>query len=104
MKGWFAQWWKDIHTELDYRMPNHVHRRILQAKDIADCLVLAVAFGALFGVLVCVAGCHTYTVVAADYHAVPIKQTGPETYERAVEDATGWYVPDALMLELLDAK
>lgn len=49
-------------------------------------------------------GCNTYTVVPADYHAVPIKQTGEATYERAVEDATGWYVPDALMLELLDAK
>ena len=49
-------------------------------------------------------GCRAYTVVPADYHAVPVRQTGEDTYERAVEDATGWYVPDALMLELLDAK
>ena len=49
-------------------------------------------------------GCNTYTVVPDDYHAVPVKQTGEATYEHAVEDATGWYIPDALMLELLEVK
>lgn len=68
-----------------------------------------IVIGWVIAVLLCTlallgSGCHTYTVVPADYHAVPVKQTGEDTYEHAVEDATGWYVPDALMLELLDAK
>lgn len=66
-----------------------------------------IVIGWVIAVLLCTlallgSGCHTYTVVPADYHAVPVKQTGEATYERAVEDATGWYVPDALMMELLD--
>lgn len=64
---------------------------------LASALMAVVAVTVL---LLC--GCNTYTVVPADYHAVPVRQTGEDAYERAVEDATGWYVPDALMMELLD--
>lgn len=70
-----------------------------------DLLFLALA--ALGGLLACLTytGCHTYTVVPADREAVPVKQTGdnPRVYTEATEDATGWYVPDAVMLELLEA-
>lgn len=51
-----------------------------------------------------------YTVVAADREVVPVRQSNAiegevtrRTYVEAVEDATGWYVPDAVMLELLEA-
>lgn len=68
-------------------------------------------FVVLFGICVLFAsGCRTYTVVAADREVVPVKQSNAiegevarRTYVEAVEDATGWYVPDAVMLELLEA-
>lgn len=51
-----------------------------------------------------------YTVVAADREVVPVRQsvsddavTERRTYVEADADATGWYVPDAVMLELLEA-
>lgn len=51
-----------------------------------------------------------YTVVAADREVVPVRQTVSEegvterrTYVEADDDATGWYVPDSIMLELLEA-
>ena len=104
MKAWFAQWWKDVHTELDCRMPPHVHARVLSAKEIFECFWLAVALI----VLVCVMGCHTYTVVPADRRMVPVRhapEVSDEVYLRTEgKDATGWYVPDAVMLELLDAE
>ena len=56
-------------------------------------------------------GCRTYTVVAADREVIPVRQSNViegevtrRTYVEAVEDATGWYVPDAIMLELLEAE
>lgn len=69
-------------------------------------------FVVLFGICVLfAAGCRTYTVVAADREVVPVRQTVSEegvaekrTYVEAEADATGWYVPDAVMLELLEAK
>lgn len=70
-----------------------------------DLLFLALA--ALGGLLACLTytGCHTYTVIPADREAVPVKQTGdsPRTYTEATEDATGWYIPDATLLDLLGA-
>lgn len=69
-------------------------------RDYIDVILVAL----LCALALLASGCHTYTVVPADYHAVPVKQTGEDTYERAVEDATGWYLPDALMLEILDAQ
>ena len=69
-------------------------------------------FVVLFGICVLfAAGCQTYTVVAADREVVPVRQSNTiegevtrRTYVEAVEDATGWYVPDAVMLELLGAE
>lgn len=69
-------------------------------------------FVVLFGICVLfAAGCRTYTVVAADREVVPVKQSNAiegevtrRTYVEAVEDATGWYVPDAVMLDLLGAE
>lgn len=82
MKSWEAEWLKGK-----------------AGAWLASALMPAVAVAVLR-----LCGCHTYTVVPADYHAVPVRQTGEHTYEHAVEDATGWYIPDSLMLELLDAK
>ena len=52
-------------------------------------------------------GCRTYTVVPADREVVPVYQNGTldnrKTYIEDEERATGWYVPDAIMLELLEA-
>lgn len=73
-------------------------------RDYIDVILGGVVVALLCALALLASGCATYTVVPADYHAVPVKQTGEATYEHAVEDATGWYVPDALMLELLDAK
>lgn len=69
--------------------------------------LLFLAFALAGGLLACLTytGCSTYAVVPADREAVPVKQTGdkPRVYTEAVEDATGWYIPDALLLDLLEA-
>ena len=69
--------------------------------------LLFLAFALAGGLLACLtyAGCSTYTVVSADREAVPVKQTGdsPRVYTEATEDATGWYIPDATLLDLLEA-
>ena len=69
--------------------------------------LLFLAFALAGGLLACLtyAGCSTYTVVPADREVVPVKQTNdnPRIYTEAVEDATGWYVPDATLLDLLEA-
>ncbi len=57
--------------------------------------------------LAALAGCSTYTVVPADREMVPVRhapEVSPGIYLRAQGDATGWYVPDAVMLELLGAE
>lgn len=71
------------------------------------CLMTVIAVVAV--ALAC--GCRSYTVVAADREVVPVRQSNAiegevtrRTYVEAVEDATGWYVPDAVMLELLGAE
>lgn len=69
------------------------------------------ALAALGGLLACLTytGCHTYTVVPADREVVPVRQSVSDEAARRrtyVEDeagATGWYVPDAVMLELMEA-
>lgn len=65
---------------------------------------LCLALIALAACLQCCAP--AYTVVAADREAVPLRQTqeSPRAYVEAAEGATGWYVPDAVMLDLLDAE
>lgn len=69
----------------------------------------------LIGAAVCLAailgsGCTPrYTVIPADREAVPIRQTVTDaaasrrTYVEDPAAATGWYVPDAVLLDLLDA-
>ena len=68
---------------------------------------------ALGGLLACLTytGCAPrYTVVPADREVVPIRATVPDaaanrrTYVEDADAATGWYVPDAVMLELLEAE
>lgn len=46
-----------------------------------------------------------YAVIPADREVIPVKQTGdsPRVYTEASEDATGWYIPDATLLDLLEA-
>ena len=60
--------------------------------------VVAVALAAAF------CGCRTYTVVAADREVVPVAPCEDGKFEVTEEGATGWYVPDAVMLELLEAE
>lgn len=81
-------------------------------KDYASTWLTALLFAVLFGICVLfAAGCRSYTVVAADREVIPVRQSNAiegdvtrRTYVEAVEDATGWYVPDAVMLELLGAE
>ena len=69
------------------------------------------ALAALGGLLACLTytGCHTYTVLPADREVVPVAPQDPDPQGRHVyvenegPDATGWYVPDSVMLELLEA-
>ena len=69
----------------------------------------------LIGALVCLAailgsGCTPrYTVIPADREVIPVRQTVTDeaakrkTYVEDDAGATGWYVPDAVLLDLLEA-
>lgn len=84
---------------------------ILTPKEACGC-------GLVLGTLVAIAvaayllcGCRTYTVVAADREVVPVRQSNViegevtrRTYVETEDGATGWYVPDSVMLELLEAE
>lgn len=78
---------------------------ILTPREANGCgLVLAAAVvAAIVAFLLC--GCTAYAVVAADREAVPVKQVqdNPRTYVETVDGATGWYLPDATLLDLLEA-
>ena len=83
---------------------------ILTPKEACGC-------GLVLGTLVAIAvaayllcGCRTYTVVAADREVVPVRQSNViegevtrRTYVETEDGATGWYVPDATLLDLLEA-
>lgn len=84
---------------------------ILTPKEACGC-------GLVLGTLVAIAvaayllcGCRTYTVVPADREVVPLREVTKDTkdhegtrrFEEAEAGATGWYVPDSIMLELLEA-
>ena len=84
---------------------------ILTPKEACGCgLTLAVAIViAVAAYLLC--GCRTYTVVPADREVVPVRQSNViegevtrRTYVETEDGATGWYVPDATMLQLLEAE
>ena len=69
------------------------------------------ALAALGGLLACLtyAGCRTYTVVPADREVVPVAPQDPDPQGRRVyvemeDGATGWFVPDPVLLELLEAE
>lgn len=67
----------------------------------------AVAMAVMTALALLSSGCHTYTVVAADREVVPVCQNGTldgkKTYIETEEGATGWFVSDSIMLELLEA-
>ncbi len=72
--------------------------------------LLLIALAATGGLLACLtyAGCTTYTVVPADREVVPVAPQDPDpqghrVYVEMQDGATGWFVPDSVMLELLDA-
>lgn len=80
-------------------------------KSIDRIILACAAVWALVAVAACLQGCApAYTVVAADREAVPVRATVPDdaarrrTYVEDADAATGWYVPDAVMLDLLDAE
>lgn len=82
---------------------------ILTPREACGCgAVLAVIVG-LAVLAVLVFGCAPRTVVIpSDREVVPIRQTVSDeataarrTYVEAEADATGWYVPDSVLLDLL---
>lgn len=46
-----------------------------------------------------VSGCHSYTVISGDRQVVPMKQGVPHT-----PASDGYFVPNATMLDMLNAK
>lgn len=70
---------------------------------------VALAFSTCVLAALCSGCAPTYTVVAADREVVPIRATVPDdaanrrTYVEDADAATGWYVPDAVFLELMEA-
>lgn len=76
---------------------------ILTPKEACGC-------GLLLGTLVAIAvaayllcGCSTYTVVAADREVIPLVQRPDGSFVEGTDGSQGWYVPDAVMLRLLEA-
>ena len=78
-------------------------------KSIDRIILACAAVWALVSLAACLQGCApTYTVVAADREVVPVAPQDPDPQGRRVyvemeDGATGWYVPDSVMVELLDA-
>lgn len=76
-----------------------------ERKDYASSWLTALLFAVLFGLCVLFAGgCRSYTVVAADREVLPVAPCEDGRFEVTEDGATGWYVPDAVMLELLEAE
>lgn len=95
-------------TEPKLDMPPHIHKQILDRRERIENGILLLALCALALILTFGTGCSTYTVVSADRRLVPVRHA-PEVsadvyYRTEGKDATGWYVPDAVMLELMDAE
>ena len=78
---------------------------------VDGCLWIIAGVGAAVAALVALcSGCAPRTVVIpADREVVPIRQTVTDaaakrrTYVEDADAATGWYVPDATLLDLLEA-
>lgn len=81
---------------------------VLSPKQARGCaLAAALILGAALAALA-LCGCHTYTVLPADREVVPVAPQDPDPQGRRVyvemeDGATGWFVPDSVMLELLEA-
>lgn len=84
-----------------------IPRKVAYVEDVGGdgcgCLLTVIAVVAVaLAVVFC--GCSSYTVVAADREVVPLAPCEDGKFEVTEEGSTGWYVPDAVMLELLDAE
>ena len=62
-----------------------------------------VAALALLAAALLLSGCRTYTVVAADREVIPLVQRPDGSFVEGTDGSQGWYVPDAVMLRLLEA-
>lgn len=84
---------------------------VLSPKQANGCGLVLAALVAIAVAAYLLCGCSTYTVVAADREVVPLREVTKDTkdhegtrrFEEAEAGATGWYVPDSIMLELLEA-
>ena len=84
---------------------------VLSPKQANGCGLVLAALVAIAVAAYLLCGCRTYTVVAADREVVPLREVTKDTkdhegtrrFEETEEGATGWYVPDSIMLELLEA-
>ena len=92
-----------------------IPRKVAYVEDVGGngcgCLLAVIVALATLAAAIFLSGCKSYTVVAADREVIPVRQSNAiegevtrRTYVEAEEDATGWYVPDAVMLELLEAE
>lgn len=82
---------------------------VLSPKQARGCaLAAALILGSALAALA-LCGCTTYTVLPADREVVPVAPQDPDPQGRRIyvemeDGATGWFVPDSVMLELLDAE
>lgn len=75
--------------------PNLRNLRFLFLSPVAALALLAAAL--------LLSGCRTYTVVAADREVIPLVQRPDGSFVEGTDGSQGWYVPDAVMLRLLEA-
>lgn len=78
---------------------------VLSPKQARGC---ALAAALVLGSALALCGCTTYTVLPADREVVPVAPQDPDPQGRRIyvemeDGATGWFVPDSVMLELLEA-
>lgn len=83
--------------------------REIQIEEEADgcgCLIAVIVAAVVILAAILGSGCTPrYTVIPADRECIPVKQIQeyPAVYQETRSDATGWYIPDAVLLDLLDA-
>lgn len=81
---------------------------VLSPKQARGCaLAAALILGAALAALA-LCGCTTYTVLPENREVVPVAPQDPDPQGRRIyvemeDGATGWFVPDSVMLELLEA-